>query len=86
MADQATPRIDARHLQHFADNEDIPAVRIVGKVAVIGGEVISLEAEGSVVVHINKVSQACSFLQTSRLGAPSWRPALPDSFVEYASC
>ena len=52
MAVGATPRINARYLEQFSHQ----TVRIVGKVVSLRGEVASLEAEGSVVVHLNRVS------------------------------
>ena len=52
MAVEATPRINARYLEQFSHQ----TVRIVGKVVSLRGEVASLEADGSVVVHLNRVS------------------------------
>jgi replication factor A3 len=48
---EATPRITARYLEQFSNR----MVRIVGKVTQLQGEEATIEASGSVVLHLNRV-------------------------------
>lgn len=48
---EATPRINAQYLDHFNHQ----TVRIVGKVRQIRGETATIEANGSITLHLNKV-------------------------------
>ena len=63
MAAEATPRINARYLEQFSQQ----TVRIVGKVMSLRGEVASLEADGNVVVHLNRVGSALAMTLVSEL-------------------
>lgn len=51
MASDATPRINAKYLDAFANK----TVRVLGKVVSLRGETAMLEANGSIVVHLNRV-------------------------------
>lgn len=57
MALDATPRINARYLERFVQQP----VRIVGKVISLRGELATLEADGSVTVHLNRVRRLSPF-------------------------
>ncbi|MCJ1269243.1 hypothetical protein MMC22_009133 [Lobaria immixta] len=50
MASDATPRINAKYLDAFANK----TVRVLGKVVSLRGETAMLEANGSIVVHLNR--------------------------------
>ena len=52
MDSEATPRINARYLEHFTNR----TVRIVGKVEALHGETATLQAEGSIELDLNRVS------------------------------
>ena len=56
MASEATPRINARYLELFTHQ----TVRIVGKVVALRGETATLDAEGSIEVHLNRVGTSLS--------------------------
>ena len=51
MASEATPRINAKYLQPFTNQ----TVRILGKVSSLRGETATIEASGSVNVHLTRV-------------------------------
>ena len=48
---EATPRINAQYLESFINQ----TVRIVGKVASLRGEIATLDAQGSITIHLNRV-------------------------------
>lgn len=54
MAEQ-TPRITAPYLEQFAHQ----TVRILGKVTQLRGEQATIDAGGSVELHLNRVSLPC---------------------------
>ena len=56
MTSEATPRINAKYLEQFSNQ----TVRLVGKVVSLRGEMASLEADGSVIVLLNRVSYTVS--------------------------
>lgn len=51
-ASEATPRIHAPYLQAFTNQ----TVRILGKVVSLRGETATIEANGSIAIHLNRVS------------------------------
>ena len=51
MANEATPRINAAYLEQFTNR----TVRIVGKVEALRGETATLDSNGPVTVHLNRV-------------------------------
>ena len=51
MATEATPRINSRYLETFLHQ----TVRIVGKVSALHGETATLDADGPVTIHLNRV-------------------------------
>ena len=51
MASEATPRINAKYLDAFTNR----TVRILGKVVSLRGESAVVEANGSIVVYLNRV-------------------------------
>ena len=51
MASEATPRINSRYLEQFLHQ----TVRVVGKVTSLQGETATLDAEGTVNIHLNRV-------------------------------
>jgi hypothetical protein len=51
MASEATPRINAKYLQPFTNQ----TVRILGKVSSLRGETATIEASGSINVHLTRV-------------------------------
>lgn len=51
MASEATPRINAKYLDAFTNR----TVRILGKVVALRGESAMVEANGTIVVHLNRV-------------------------------
>ena len=57
MASEATPRINARYLDSFTNQ----TVRILGKVTALRGDTATIDANGSVNVQLNRVSQATQF-------------------------
>ncbi|MCJ1453927.1 hypothetical protein MMC28_004276 [Mycoblastus sanguinarius] len=50
MASEATPRINAKYLESFTNQ----TVRILGKVISLRGETATIEANGSINVHLNR--------------------------------
>ena len=52
MATEATPRINAHYLDTFLHQ----TVRIVGKVSALHGETATLDADGAITIHLNRVS------------------------------
>ncbi|KAL8998289.1 MAG: hypothetical protein Q9169_002603 [Polycauliona sp. 2 TL-2023] len=50
MAGEATPRINARYLESFTNS----TVRILGKVTSLRGESATIDANGSVQLHLNR--------------------------------
>lgn len=52
MAAEATPRINARYLESFTNS----TVRILGRVTSLRGESATIDANGSVQLHLNRVS------------------------------
>ncbi|MCJ1461941.1 hypothetical protein MMC07_000541 [Pseudocyphellaria aurata] len=50
MTSEATPRINAKYLDAFANR----TVRILGKVVTLRGESAVVEANGAIVVHLNR--------------------------------
>lgn len=52
MAVEATPRINARYLESFTNT----TVRILGRVNSLRGENATIDANGSVQLHLNRVS------------------------------
>lgn len=59
MANEATPRINAKYLDSFTNQ----TVRILGKVMSLRGETATIDANGSINVHLNRVN-CCSHLET----------------------
>lgn len=51
MATESTPRINAAYLEQFTNH----AVRIVGKVLGLHGQTATLDAGGSINIHLNRV-------------------------------
>ncbi|KAL8971258.1 MAG: hypothetical protein Q9183_001135 [Haloplaca sp. 2 TL-2023] len=51
MSTEATPRINARYLDSFTNS----TVRILGKVTSLRGESATIDAKGSVELHLNRV-------------------------------
>lgn len=54
MASEATPRINAKYLESFTNQ----TVRILGKVVSLRGETATVDANGSINVHLNRVCTA----------------------------
>jgi len=63
MASEATPRINAQYLDSFTNQ----TVRLLGKVTSLRGETATIDANGSVNIHLNRVN------------LPSLAPPLPRS-------
>jgi len=51
MASEATPRINAHYLDSFTNQ----TVRILGRVVSLRGDTATLDANGSVTIHLNRV-------------------------------
>ena len=51
MASEATPRVNAKYLDSFTNQ----TVRILGKVVSLRGDMATIDASGSVNVHLNRV-------------------------------
>ena len=51
MASEATPRINSQYLDSFTNQ----TVRILGKVTSLRGETATIDANGSVTIHLNRV-------------------------------
>ena len=51
MASEATPRISARYLESFTSQ----TVRILGHVVSLHGETATLDANGNITLHLNRV-------------------------------
>lgn len=52
MASEATPRVNAKYLESFTNQ----TVRILGRVVSLRGETAIIDANGSINVHLNRVS------------------------------
>lgn len=52
MASEATPRVNAKYLDSFTNQ----TVRILGKVVSLRGETATIDANGSINLHLNRVS------------------------------
>ena len=52
MASEATPRVNAKYLDSFTNQ----IVRVLGKVVSLRGETATIDADGSINVHLNRVS------------------------------
>jgi len=52
MASEATPRINAQYLDSFTNQ----TVRLLGKVTSLRGETATIDANGSVNIHLNRVN------------------------------
>lgn len=52
MASEATPRVNAKYLDSFTNQ----TVRILGTVVSLRGETATINANGSINVHLNRVS------------------------------
>ncbi|KAL6721822.1 hypothetical protein ACLMJK_000927 [Lecanora helva] len=50
MASEATPRVNARYLEQFANQ----TVRILGKVVSLRGETATIDAAGTINVYLNR--------------------------------
>ncbi|KAL9045485.1 MAG: hypothetical protein Q9214_001476 [Letrouitia sp. 1 TL-2023] len=50
MASEATPRVNARYLEAFVNQ----TVRILGKVVALRGDTATVDAAGTVLVHLNR--------------------------------
>ena len=59
MASEATPRINAKYLDSFTNQ----IVRILGKVVSLRGETATIDANGSINVHLNRVSHSDTIRQ-----------------------
>ena len=57
MASEATPRVNAKYLESFTNQ----TVRILGKVVSLRGETATIDANGTINVHLNRVSDNHSF-------------------------
>ena len=62
MATEATPRIDARYLETFTNQ----TVRILGKVVSLRGETATIDANGSITIHLNRVRAIIAFCLATR--------------------
>lgn len=62
MANEATPRINAQYLDQFTNQ----TVRIIGKIVSLRGETATLDASGSINIHLNRVRRT----QTTKLYLP----------------
>ena len=51
MASEATPRVNAKYLGSFTNQ----TVRILGKVVSLRGETATIDASGSINIHLNRV-------------------------------
>lgn len=56
MSSEATPRINARYLETFSGR----TVRVLGKVVSLRGEMATIEANGGINVHLNRVGACLS--------------------------
>ena len=54
----ATPRVNSQYLEHFLNR----TVRIVGKVTALHGESATLDAEGPITIHLDRVASCTSCL------------------------
>lgn len=50
---EATPRVNAKYLEQFSHQN----VRIMGKVRQIRGDSATIDAEGDITIHLNRVSR-----------------------------
>lgn len=64
MASEATPRINAKYLDSFTNQ----TVRILGKVVSLRGETATIEVNGTVSVHLNRVSRPNLVGQSGKIG------------------
>lgn len=58
MASEATPRINAKYLESFTNQ----IVRILGKVVSLRGESATVEANGPIHIHLNRVCSINSLI------------------------
>lgn len=65
MASEATPRVNAKYLDSFTNQ----TVRILGRVVSLRGETATIDASGSINVHLNRVSAQPPKSRPNRLGA-----------------
>lgn len=61
MASEATPRINAHYLEKFMNQ----TVRILGKVVSLRGETATIDANGSITIHLNRVRGRITWAQTA---------------------
>ena len=59
MASEATPRVNAKYLGSFTNQ----TVRILGKVVSLRGETATIDASGSINIHLNRVCYPNSVIQ-----------------------
>ena len=59
MASEATPRVNAKYLDSFTNQ----TVRILGRVVSLRGETATIDASGSINVHLNRVCYPNSVTQ-----------------------
>ena len=64
MASEATPRVNAKYLDSFTNQ----TVRILGKVVSLRGEMAAIDANGSINVHLNRVSYPTPGRQARKAG------------------
>ena len=64
MASEATPRVNAKYLDSFTNQ----TVRILGKVVSLRGETATIDANGSINVHLNRVSSPNPIRQAGNTG------------------
>lgn len=57
MASEATPRINAQYLENFMNQ----TVRILGKVVSLHGETATIDANGGITIHLNRVRASIHF-------------------------
>ena len=63
MASEATPRVNAKYLDSFTNQ----TVRILGKVVSLRGETATIDANGSINVHLNRVSYPVPVTQAGKV-------------------
>ena len=64
MASEATPRVNAKYLDSFTNQ----TVRILGRVVSLRGETATIDANGSINVHLNRVSFPSPIRQAGKMG------------------
>ena len=68
MASEATPRVNAKYLDSFTNQ----TVRILGRVVSLRGETATIDASGSINVHLNRVCYPNSVTQGGTGGRSGW--------------